>query len=301
MVRIKGADSPVPAYRLLGVADQHETAATGQSTLVGRELEVHTMTGTPGACDDRSRLGRSASLGRRASGRAGSSAKPWRSPKARVPSVFDTYCESHASEIPFHAVARLFRTAARITGLDDAAARARVRRRLPDADPDDLLLLDDLLGIADPDAMLPAIDPDARRRRLGALINTSILARTDPILYVMEDVHWIDEASESMMADVLAVISQTPALAMITYRPEYAGSSLDFRGHRRFRLPRLQTPKPPSCSRSSSVTTRQSQRSKTSQHVAPPAIHFSLRKSFANSPSEMSCRVIEGRMCAEPT
>ena len=48
---------------------------------------------------------------------------------------------------------------------------------------------------------LPRIDPDARRRRLGALINTANLARTEPILYVMEDVHWIDEASESMMAD----------------------------------------------------------------------------------------------------
>jgi hypothetical protein len=86
------------------------------------------------------------------------------------------------------------------------------------------LLLDDLLGIADPTMTLPRIDPDARRRRLGALINTANLTRTEPILYVMEDVHWIDEASESMMADVLAVISQTPAMAVITYRPEYDGA-----------------------------------------------------------------------------
>ena len=63
-----------------------------------------------------------------------------------------------------------------------------------------------------------------RRRRLTALINTANLARTGPVLYVMEDVHWIDEVSESLMADFLAVIGQTPALALITYRPEYEGA-----------------------------------------------------------------------------
>ena len=124
--------------------------------------------------------------------------------------MFSTFCESHASQIPFHAVARLFRSAARVTGLDDEAARASLRAQLPDADPDDLLLLDDLMGIADPAMALPRIDPDARRRRLRALINTANLARTEPILYVMEDVHWIDDGSESMMADLLAVIGQTP-------------------------------------------------------------------------------------------
>ena len=39
------------------------------------------------------------------------------------------------------------------------------------------LLFDDLLGIADPNAALPRIDPDARRRRLTALVNAASLAR----------------------------------------------------------------------------------------------------------------------------
>ena len=95
---------------------------------------------------------------------------------------------------------------------------------VPDADPQDLLLLDDLLGIADPDVELPKIDPDARRRRLTALINSAQLARTEPAVFVVEDAHWIDEVSESMLADFLAVIPQTPSLVLITYRPEYHGA-----------------------------------------------------------------------------
>ena len=89
---------------------------------------------------------------------------------------------------------------------------------------EDLLLLDDLLGVADPDVALPKIDPDARRRRLTALINAAQLARTEPAVFVVEDVHWIDEVSESMLADFLAVIPQTPSMVLITYRPEYHGA-----------------------------------------------------------------------------
>ena len=55
--------------------------------------------------------------------------------------VFTTFCESHTSEIPFHAVARLLRAATGVEGLDDAGRPRRVRDRVPDADPEDLLLL----------------------------------------------------------------------------------------------------------------------------------------------------------------
>ena len=93
-----------------------------------------------------------------------------------------------------------------------------------DADPQDLLLLDDLLGIADPEVPLPQIDPDARRRRLTALINTVSLARTEPALFIIEDAHWIDAVSESMLADFLTVIPRTPSMVLITSRPEYEGA-----------------------------------------------------------------------------
>ncbi len=120
--------------------------------------------------------------------------------------------------------ARLLRDVAGIADVDDEMARARVRVQVPDADPEDVVLLDDLLGIRDPDMSLPNIDPDARRRRLTALIDSVSLARTDPVVYVIEDVHWIDEVSESMFADFLSVIPQTHSTVLITYRPEYRGT-----------------------------------------------------------------------------
>jgi predicted ATPase len=94
--------------------------------------------------------------------------------------VFMTFCESHTSQVPFHAVARLLRAATGVEGLDAQAARDRLRDRVSDTDSEDLLLLDDLLGVADTDMELPKIDPDARRRRLTALVNAASLARETP-------------------------------------------------------------------------------------------------------------------------
>ena len=86
------------------------------------------------------------------------------------------------------------------------------------------MLFEDLLGIANREMPLPAIDPDARRRRLTALVNAALLARQAQAVYVIEDVHWIDSVSESMLADFLTVIPQTLSMVLINYRPEYHGA-----------------------------------------------------------------------------
>jgi class 3 adenylate cyclase len=222
LVQIKGADEPVPARRLLSMAERPAIGRV-ESNLVGRRWElsaieslldravaghgpVVTLVGSPGI--GKSRLVREmAAIAAR-----------------REVEVFSAYCESHATDIPFHVVARLLRAAFGVRDLEGLAARDRVRSRVPDADPEDLQLFDDLLGIADPDVALPVIDPDARRRRLTALVNAASLARQVPAVYVIEDAHWIDEVSESMLAEFLTVIAQTPSLVLVTYRPEYRGA-----------------------------------------------------------------------------
>jgi AAA ATPase domain len=156
--------------------------------------------------------------------------------------VFTAFCESHASQVPFHAVARLLRAATGVEVLDAQEARDRVRDRVPDADPEDLALFDDLLGIADPDIALPKIDPDARRRRLTALVNAASLARESPAVFVVEDAHWIDEVSESMLVDFLTVIPQTPSLMLVSYRPEYEGALARVHGAQTIALAPLSDP-----------------------------------------------------------
>jgi hypothetical protein len=59
---------------------------------------------------------------------------------------------------------------------------------------------------------------------LAALLNDVALARTTPAQYVIEDLHWIDEVSEAMLAEFVTVVPQSRSLVLITYRPEYRGA-----------------------------------------------------------------------------
>ena len=222
MVHIKGADDPMPTRRLLAVGE-HRPRLRGESSLVGRTWELNTITGI--LEDAISGAGYVVNIvGPPGIGKSRLVRETAAIAAARGVAVFTTYCESHASDIPFHVVARFLRTASGVNDLNDQAARARLRAQVPDADSDDLLLLDDLLGIADAAVALPDIAPDARRRRLAALVNAAALARQEPAVYVIEDAHWIDEVSESMLAELMAVIPQTRLLVLITYRPEYHGA-----------------------------------------------------------------------------
>jgi class 3 adenylate cyclase len=240
-VRIKGTAQPACAQRLLGLPEGRHAVGRAESNLVGRWWElsaveglleravdghgaVVTVVGSPGI--GKSRLVREVAA----------------MATARGVDVFTAFCESHATDIPFHVVARLLRAATGVGDLDGPAARDRVRSRVPDADPEDLLLFDDLLGIADPEVALPTIDPDARRRRLTALVNAASLARQTPAIYVIEDAHWIDEVSESMLAEFLTVIPQTASLVLVTHRPEYRGPLTQLPGAQTVALAPLSDP-----------------------------------------------------------
>ncbi len=223
LVHIKGADAPVPARRLLGMRLGHEVVSRQEASLVGRHWEMTAIE----AMVDRTICGRGGVVnvvGPPGIGKSRVAREAAATAAGRGIEVVWAFCESHAREIPFQAVTRLLRAGSGVADLDGDAARTRVRDQFPDADPQDLLLLDDLLGVADPEVALPAIDPDARRRRLTALINTASLARTEPALFFIEDAHWIDEVSERMLADFLTVIPHTPSMVLITARPEYQGA-----------------------------------------------------------------------------
>jgi class 3 adenylate cyclase len=221
-VRIKGVDKPVAARRLLRMPERQRRVGA-ESTLVGRRWEISAIEGLLERAID-GHGGVVTEVGSPGIGKSRLVREVSALAAARGVEVFTGYCESHTTDIPFYAVAGLLRAVTGVRGLDDAAARERVRAQASDADPEDVLLFEDFLGIADAGVALPKIDPDARRRRLTALVNAASLARQAPVVYVVEDAHWIDEVSESMLADFVAVIPQTPSLVLFTYRPEYQGA-----------------------------------------------------------------------------
>ena len=223
MVHVKGAADPVAAHRLVAMSGHDARARRHTSTLVGREWELGALTGML----HRAVGGHGCLVGLVGPAGVGKSrlvAEAVSIARSLGVEIFSAFCESHAAEVPFHAIAALLRTAFGINELDAESARIRIRDRVPGVDPEDLLLIDDLLGIRDSEHDVPDIAADARRRRITTLVNAAYLGRSTPSVFVIEDVHWIDPTSESMLADFLSVVARTHSLILVTYRPEYRGA-----------------------------------------------------------------------------
>lgn len=220
---IKGSEVPVPVRRLLGISALPQQGGRAEANLVGRRWEmaaleaivgrairghggVVNLIGPPGI--GKSRLAREFAV--LASGRG--------------VEVVWAFCESHASDVPFHVLAQLLRAGTGLTDLDPATARTRLRSVIGNAEAEELTILEDLLGIADPEVAAPLVDPDARRRRLTALIGAALAARSRPKLFLVEDAHWIDAASEAVLDGLLSEVSASASMVVITARPEYQGS-----------------------------------------------------------------------------
>ena len=225
LVQIKGADEPVPAQSaaghgrtgiaLSGVLSRIWSVGAGRcppsrACWTARSMATarwSTVVGSPG-------IGKSRLVREVAAMAAG-----------RGVEVFSAYCESHASR---HCLPR--RGAAAAGGHRRAwSGRARPPATecapgCPMPTPRTCCSSMTCWASPIPRWRCPRSIPDARRRRLTALVNAASLARQAPAVYVIEDAHWIDEVSESMLADFLTVIPQTPSLVLVTYRPEYRGA-----------------------------------------------------------------------------
>ena len=90
--------------------------------------------------------------------------------------------------------------------------------------PRGLALFEDLLGISDPDGGAAQDRPGCPAPAVDRAGQRHIPGPANFRLYIIEDAHWIDEVSESMIADFITVIPRTPSIVLATYRPEYRGA-----------------------------------------------------------------------------
>lgn len=144
--------------------------------------------------------------------------------------VIRSACFAHGRLAPLLPVLGLLRSWFGIDERDAAlVARGRVAGALLALDETfdaDLPLLYDLLGIPDPERPAEPLDPDARRRRLVDLMTRAIAARSDrePTVMMIEDLHWIDGASATLLDAIVAALVGTRTLLVTTFRSEYTGT-----------------------------------------------------------------------------
>ena len=83
-----------------------------------------------------------------------------------------------------------------------------------------------LLNVDPGDASVVAMEPKVRQAGIFDALRALLLqeSRQQPLVVVVEDLHWIDEMSEEALATVVDVVAAAPILLVATYRPGYAPS-----------------------------------------------------------------------------
>ena len=148
--------------------------------------------------------------------------------RARGRPVFEVRAQLYGSATPLQPVLELMRTFLfGITPADTpATARDKIAARLAELGPaqsGDHALLCDFLGVLDAQAAPPVAAPaKARRARLLAIVTALVkqVAGTASVILI-EDMHWLDEASEEFVAALVDAVASTKIMVILNYRSSY--------------------------------------------------------------------------------
>ena len=137
------------------------------------------------------------------------------------------YCSPQHTDSPFYPIIRQLERVAGFAHND--AARAKLDKL--DAmlahgftPPQGVALFADMLSLPN-DGRHPTVElsPQERRKRMLEALTAELeaLARTNPVLMIFEDVHWIDPTSFEALSRAVDRIRTLGVLLIVTYRPEF--------------------------------------------------------------------------------
>ena len=141
--------------------------------------------------------------------------------------VWDGHCRARGETLALMPLLELLRAYFAIPERDTAgAARDKIAGRVLLLDPtlhEELPLVFELLGVSDPDSPLSRIDPDARRRRLFAVLTRILTARSHhtAVVLVLEDLQWVDPGSAAFIDSLIDALPGTGTLLLVSFRPGY--------------------------------------------------------------------------------
>ena len=136
-------------------------------------------------------------------------------------------CFSYATTIPYLPVLEILRRSFRVSETETSESILdKVRRGLEQigmAPNEGAPYILNLLGIKDGTDQLAALSPEAIKARTFETLSELTVkgSRYRPLVFVIEDLHWIDTASETYLATLLERLADAPLLVLMTYRPGY--------------------------------------------------------------------------------
>jgi class 3 adenylate cyclase len=243
---VKGVAEPVTVFVLRGLGAVRTrfdaSRARGLTRFVGRDADMQTLE----SALEQVRAGHGQVVGIVAEAGTGKSRLCFEFAqrcRARGLTVIEGQGVAHGKQLPLLPVLQVFRAYYGITEQDsDLAVREKIAGRLLLLDEsfrDVLPVLFDFFGVPDPERPAPRMDPDARQRLLFAVVR-NLVQRDDSsgrqYVTLIEDLHWIDAASEAFLAEWVDAIGSAARLLVVNFRPEYRADWMEKSYYRRIPL-----------------------------------------------------------------
>jgi len=229
--RVKGVTEPIPVFVLRGLGAVRTrfdaSRARGLTHFVGRDEDMRMLE----AALEQAQAGHGQVVGVVAQAGTGKSRLCFEFTercRARDMIIIEGQAVAHGKSIPFLPMLQVFRAYYGISERDDdRTVREKIAGRLlllDDSFRDVLPVMFDFFGVPDPERPVARMDPDARQRQLFAVLR-ELVQRDEPsgrqYITLIEDLHWMDPASEAFLAEWVDAIGSASRLLVVNFRPEY--------------------------------------------------------------------------------
>jgi class 3 adenylate cyclase/tetratricopeptide (TPR) repeat protein len=227
---IHGKTEPVSAYTVLGLRVDNSAAIERSPTqFVGRALELEELRE---ALDhaEQSRGQVVTIVGEPGMGKSRLLREFRRTLEQRNVTCLEGACLSYGSTIPYLPILDLVRGACDVVDGDTPESVAAKATRLMNAlgaDPAATVpYLLYLLGVKERTGPLDALTPETIKSRTIEVLREVVLraSRRRTLVLFIEDMHWIDQASEQLLSEVVDVLPATAVLLVATHRPGYSAA-----------------------------------------------------------------------------
>ncbi|MEO1091161.1 MAG: AAA family ATPase [Pseudomonadota bacterium] len=225
-IAVKGFEAPVAVWRVAGETAAETRFAATRTATIGRLV---------GRTEERALLLERWATARRGEGQAVVITGPPGIGKSRlVGSLVDDVeasggtshlfqCSPLFAQSPLYPIVRHLEAAARVSDGDAPDERLRkLKRYLTDRDADPSFADELAALLLEPGELGPDATPERLRAdTFNALVKLVVGPRTgQPLMLVLEDVHWIDPSTRELAERVLAKLAKRPLLFVMTARPD---------------------------------------------------------------------------------
>jgi class 3 adenylate cyclase/tetratricopeptide (TPR) repeat protein len=227
---VRGKSAPVPVHRLAARGRAHARSRlperAGLTPLVGRGDELAVLTDAWESVVEGG--GRVVSIvGEAGLGKSRLLLEFTRQLEQGAARLVEGTCFTYGENTSFLPFLRIVRELCGVADADpEPAAKDAIAARLDAlglASEITAPYLHNLLSYQVDDEVFPYLTPELVRRRTGSALRALLAAeaREAPLAVVIEDVHWIDKATEEVIGELVDELADRRILLALAYRPEY--------------------------------------------------------------------------------